>query len=130
MANKDDYILGTDQEELLRLRIQHEIWSEEAQKGWKIAGFRSGQTLLDLGCGPGYCSTELALIAGQNGKVIAIDLSANYIAHLQKAAKLLHLNIETINKNFNDMSLQENSIDGMYCRWALAWLNNPNDILE
>jgi ubiquinone/menaquinone biosynthesis C-methylase UbiE len=28
------------------------------------------------------------------------------------------------------MKLQPNSLDGMYCRWALAWLPNPKEILK
>ena len=56
MQENDAYILGTDQEELDRLKIQHQVWRSEAERGWKLANFKSGKILLDLGCGPGYCS--------------------------------------------------------------------------
>ena len=64
MKEQNAYILGTDKEELHRLGIQHQVWASEAQKGWTLAGFTAGQTLLDLGCGPGFCTKELAMITG------------------------------------------------------------------
>ena len=72
MKEENAYILGTDTEELHRLGIQHQIWSSEAQMAWKSAGFTAGQTLLDLGCGPGFCTRELAYITGTSGKVFEI----------------------------------------------------------
>ncbi|MCH9660972.1 MAG: methyltransferase domain-containing protein [Bacteroidetes bacterium] len=130
MKEQNAYILGTDAEELHRLGVQHQVWAEEAQKGWNLAQFKAGDTLLDLGSGPGFCTKELAYIAGQEGKVIGVDLSANYIAHLNHIKELYHLNIEPILADFNEMKLQPNSLDGMYCRWAMAWLPNPDEILK
>ena len=130
MSEEQAYILGTDQEELYRLGLQHQVWAEEAQVGWRLAGFGAGQTLLDLGCGPGYCTEELAFIAGNGGKVIGIDKSEKFIHHLHQLINLRGLNIEAIHADFDQMSLQDNSLDGMYCRWALAWLPNPVEILQ
>ncbi|NHF60856.1 methyltransferase domain-containing protein [Flavobacteriaceae bacterium TP-CH-4] len=124
------YILGTDQEELYRLGLQHQVWAEEAQRGWRAAGFRAGQILLDLGCGPGYCTKELAFIAGKEGKVIGVDKSKAYIDYVQRLAQLYDLNIEAIASDFDAMQLPPESLDGLYCRWALAWIPNPEEILQ
>lgn len=35
---------------------------------------RKGMTVLDLGCGPGYFTAELAKMVGEEGRVIAADL--------------------------------------------------------
>jgi len=45
-------------------------------KPWKIleAYISKGMTVLDLGCGPGYFTTELAKMVGEGGRVIAADL--------------------------------------------------------
>jgi len=127
---KNAYILGTDQEELYRLGIQHQVWAEETQRGWNLAKFSAGQTLLDLGCGPGFCTKELAFIVGVTGKVIGVDKSNYYLEHLNQIARLQGLNIETLHADFNEMDLPAESLDGMYCRWALAWLPNPKEILS
>lgn len=131
MSNQEEnaYILGTDEQELYRLGLQHQVWASEAQRGWELAQFTSGQTILDLGCGPGFCTKELAFITGPEGKTIGIDRSVSYIEYLDKTAQLHHLNIEGIVADFDNMKLEENSLDGMYCRWALAWLPNPKKIL-
>jgi ubiquinone/menaquinone biosynthesis C-methylase UbiE len=130
MKENNAYILGTDTQELHRLGIQHQVWASEAQKGWSLAKFSEGQTLLDLGSGPGFCTQELAYIVGAKGKVIAVDLSETFIEHLHKITAIHQLPIQGIVSNFNDMKLAPNSLDGMYCRWALAWLPNPKEILQ
>lgn len=129
-TTEQDYVLGTDTEELHRLGIQHQIWSTEAQRAWDSAGFTAGQTFLDLGAGPGYCAVELAYIAGKEGKVIAVDKSKSYLEFLDRMAREQNLNITTIASDFEVMELDPNSIDGMYSRWALAWLAEPKSILQ
>ncbi|MFT5512632.1 MAG: ubiquinone/menaquinone biosynthesis C-methylase UbiE [Bacteroidia bacterium] len=130
MAEENAYILGTDADELFRLGVQHQVWASEAHTGWALAGFTAGNTLLDLGCGPGFCSKELAFIAGNSGKVIGIDKSKAYIDFIAGIAKVYRLNIDAVEADFNDMKLEPNSIDGAYCRWALAWISNPEVILK
>ena len=82
MGDSNAYILGTDQEELKRLELQHSIWSSESHVGWRAAGFKIGDSILDLGCGPGSCSVELAKIVGPDGRIISIDRSESFIRYL------------------------------------------------
>ncbi|QIE59787.1 methyltransferase domain-containing protein [Rasiella rasia] len=128
--NSQPYILGTDAKELHRLGVQHQIWASEAQLGWHTAGFTAGNTLLDLGCGPGFCTKELAYIAGETGKVIGVDLDEGFIHHLKQLTQLHEIQIDAICSDFNNLDLSKNSLDGMYCRWALAWIDNPKEILQ
>jgi len=130
LNEKNAYILGTDREELWRLGYQHQVWSLEARRGWEIAGFSMGQNILDLGCGPGFCTQELGYIVGQNGKVVAIDKSESYIKYLEKLVQFHDLNVETQICDFNDMDIAPSSLDGAYCRWALAWIPNPEEIIS
>jgi ubiquinone/menaquinone biosynthesis C-methylase UbiE len=125
----EKYILGTEQAELHRLGLQHQVWAAEARQGWELGGFRSGQSLLDLGCGPGFCTLELAYMAGQQGRVVGVDQSESYIQFLQGLTALHGLPVELQNCSFDDMQLAANSLDGAFCRWALAWVPNPADIV-
>ena len=129
-SEENAYILGTDAEELFRLGLQAQLWASDAHIGWRTAGFTAGQTILDLGCGPGFATQDLAYLTGPSGKVIAVDKSPYYIDHLTRVATLHGLNIEAICTDFDQLELEENSIDRMYCRWALAWIDNPTEILS
>src|ERR1051325_2260083 len=70
MAMERDYVLGTNEEELARLGLQHRIWRPVALACWQKAGITIGSRVLDLGAGPGYAATDLAEIVGPNGKVV------------------------------------------------------------
>lgn len=54
----------------------------------KIMGpyIKKGDTVIDIGCGPGFFSIEMAKLVGKNGKVIAVDLQEKMIAHVKKKA--------------------------------------------
>lgn len=130
MEEKNAYILGTDTEELQRLGLQHQVWSSEAQTGWNLAKFSQGMKLLDLGCGPGFCAQELAYITGSTGKVFGIDKSKAYIDYTQELIKMHDLSMETQLADFNEMTLATQSLDGVYCRWAMAWIPNVKEILS
>jgi ubiquinone/menaquinone biosynthesis C-methylase UbiE len=52
----------------------------------KILGtyVKEGMTVLDLGCGPGFFTVELAGMVGKSGRVIAADLQEGMLAKLDK----------------------------------------------
>lgn len=127
---QNQYILGTDKEELWRLGFQHQVWSEEARIGWRHAMITKGQTILDLGCGPGFCTIELAYMMGAEGKVIGVDKSKHYIEYLKELSKFHGLDIDLRHDDFDSMELKDNSIDRIYCRWAIAWIPNPEEIIR
>ena len=109
MEDKKPYILGTDKEELQRLKTQHNVWKSETVKGWKLAEFKLGDVILDLGSGPGYCTKELANIVGNTGKVIGVDCSQSFINHLRWEKDKSGLNIEPILSTFDDLELATTS---------------------
>ena len=129
-SEQNAYILGTEQAELHRLGLQHQVWSSEARKAWTTAEFSNGQTLLDLGCGPGFCTMEMAYIAGEEGRVIGVDKSQGFINFLDHQAKLHGLNIDTQCTDFDGMQLDGYDLDGVYSRWALAWIPNPQEVIN
>jgi len=130
--NKEEnaYILGTDVDELHRLGFQHQVWSEEARRAWSFAQFGMGQSILDFGCGPGFCTQELAYMVGSAGRVTGLDKSQVYIDYLDQIAKQQSLPIQTICSDFNSAILPNESFDGIYDRWALAWVPNPEELIE
>ena len=45
---------------------------------------KEGMTALDLGCGPGFFTVEMARLVGKTGKVIAADLQEGMLALVRK----------------------------------------------
>lgn len=64
--------------------------------------------ILDLGCGPGLYTQQ---IAQKGHKVTGVDFSENSINYAKEQAKTKNLDIEYINKNYLDLDLSENEFD-------------------
>jgi ubiquinone/menaquinone biosynthesis C-methylase UbiE len=131
MEQEIEYILGTDKRELDRLGFQHKVWSEEAFNLWRRAGIGMGQKVLDLGCGPGFATWDLAQMVGAPGSVYGVDMSEGYIAyanHILKGAGFS--NVDLHQSDFDQMSLPSNAFDAAYSRWIFSWLENPRPTAE
>jgi len=55
----------------------------------KIAGryVNQGDTAIDIGCGPGFFTREMALTVGNTGKVIAVDVQDEMLSILKEKAE-------------------------------------------
>src|SRR5258708_37778221 len=80
MANREaDYVLGTHDEEVARLGLQHRVWRPIATDCWRRAGITIGARVVDVGAGPGYATVDLAEIVGPAGEVLAVERSARFL---------------------------------------------------
>ncbi len=52
---------------------------------------RPGDTVMDIGCGPGYFTIPMALMAGEKGTVIAVDLQKIMLDKMLNRARMLGL---------------------------------------
>lgn len=136
--NKGTYVLGTAEPELQRLGRQHAIWREDTLSAWDRAGFRAGQRLLDLGCGPGCAALDLAARVGPSGTVLAIDNAPNYLQHLEQQASARNLTqIRTLQLDLGQAQPPEaigSAIgtaqwDGAWCRWLAMFLPDPEALV-
>jgi SAM-dependent methyltransferase len=126
-----DYVLGTHDEEIQRLGLQHRVWRPRALDAWRRAGFTAGQTLLDVGCGPGYASIDLAEIVGLSGTVHAVDRSRRFLDALEQASALRGLmNIKTHEVDLNESTLPDVYVDGAWVRWVFAFVKQPRTLLS
>src|SRR5436190_1999529 len=83
--SEKDYVLGTHDEELLRLGLQHRVWRPVVLDCWQKAGITTGKRVLDLGAGPGYAALDLAEIVGRSGEVVALERSGKFVAAMRES---------------------------------------------
>ncbi|MDE2830970.1 MAG: methyltransferase domain-containing protein [Gemmatimonadota bacterium] len=126
-----DYLLGTNDEELHRLQAQHNTWRAETTDLWNRVGFRAGQTILDLGCGPGSTSLELAERVGTGGRVLAVDGSKKFADILRyRATSAGMTQIEVVVADVRNLDLPVASIDAAFSRWLLCFIEEPQKVIE
>ena len=130
-ADDREYLLGTGDAELWRLALQHRVWAGQAFSLWERAGFGRGATVLDLGCGPGFATLDLAHLVGPEGRVVAADASRRFLAHVERMAAFHGIGwITTVETDAERLDLPESDggpafLDGAYCRWMLCYLAEP-----
>lgn len=123
------YVLGTHDAELERLGFQATVWRPRALALWEKAGFSRGQTLIDVGCGPGYATLDLARLAGPAGKVLAVDASQRYLDHLQAQPQLSdQAPIQSWKADVQELQLEESSLDGAFERWVACFVPRPEKV--
>lgn len=121
-----DYILGTHAAEVERLLLQHRVWRPRMLDAWRRAGITQGQTVIDVGSGPGYAALDLAEIVGPKGSVLAVERSARFLHALEATAADLELtNIKTLEADITETAIEEAFADAAWCRWVFSWLTKP-----
>ena len=125
-----EYVLGTGDVEVERLGLQHRVWRADALDAWRRAGFTIGNTLLDVGCGPGWATLDLAEIVGPGGRVEAMDQSRRFLDVLE--ARLAHRDIHHVGITELDLAtaaLPDVTADGAWCRWVLGFVTDPRSLV-
>jgi ubiquinone/menaquinone biosynthesis C-methylase UbiE len=125
------YPLGSSAAEFERLRRQHETWRGPTEAVWRLAGFRSGQTIVDLGCGPGFTTLDLARLVGETGRVVGVDASATAASIARDETARLGLpNVRIEVANAGDVDLSSEQPDGVFARWLFCYLADPAAVLR
>jgi SAM-dependent methyltransferase len=133
MANKteSDYVLGTHDEEIARLGLQHRVWRPTTLECWRRAGITVGSRVIDVGAGPGYATTDLAEIVQATGKILAVERSPRFLKIAQQACKARGLT----NVRFRQADLMEDSLgklgfDAAWCRWVACFVSDPARLIS
>jgi len=130
MSKNEEYILGTNQTELERLKFQHGVWKEitgsflarlNIQKGWKC---------LDVGAGPGFVSADIRNIAGDSGEITVIEPSEFYLNYFKEhCAKNKFNNVKFVHGILEDTVLDDEYYDLIFLRWVIDFVKEPEKFL-
>jgi SAM-dependent methyltransferase len=126
MTADRDYVLGTHNEELARLGLQHRVWRPVVLDCWQRAGITVGKRVLDVGAGPGYAAVDLAEIVGPTGEVVALERSENFIRAMEQACRARSLwNVKIHHLDLMTDELPTGDYDFSWCRWVMSFVNDP-----
>lgn len=92
-----------------------------------------GNTLLDLACGPGNFTRELATAVGEAGLVIGLDASAAMLDRAVRdtaAGVAGRAAVAYVRADATDLSLRTGSVDAVCCFAALHLMREPFRVLD
>lgn len=139
-----EYVLGTGADEFERLGLQARLWADAAHALWRMAGIAPGSAVLDVGCGPGYAAFDLAQLVTRRGRVVGLDESANFVAHVNAQAAGRDLpHLTAIQADVHDIpgalssappsptahSPLPSAFDAAYARWVLCFVRDPAAVI-
>ncbi len=140
-SSTPEYVLGANAAELERLGLQHALWTDAAHALWKRAGIQPGWNVLDLGCGPGFCTLDLARLVGAlsgdgpRGEVVGMDESAMYLDHLRAQAAARGMgNVRTVVSDAlllaKAKGIDADFFDAAYARWLMCFVRDPASVVR
>ena len=82
--------------------------------------------VLELAAGQGDVGFAVAVLLGESGRLISSDFSTAMLEIARRRGEELGLtNVEFRELDAEDLDLEENSVDGVVCRWGYMLMPNP-----
>jgi SAM-dependent methyltransferase len=126
-----DYVLGTHDDEIVRLGVQHRVWRPVVLDCWQRAGLTVGSKVVDVGAGPGYATLDLAEIVGASGKVLAFERSTKFVTAARAAIRARGFsNIEMHEIDLMTDELPKLAFDFSWCRWVTTFVSSPDALVR
>ncbi len=91
-------------------------WSMNPASIVDLVGINTGQTVLEIGCGPGVFTEHLAAKVGIKGRIIAQDVQKQMLDKMERRKKhfAVHANIETLLANSSATNLATSGVDFIF----------------
>lgn len=129
--SENDYVLGTNDEEIDRLGLQHRVWRPVVTECWQRVGITHGWRVLDVGTGPGYATADLAEIVGPTGSVLGVERSARFLEAARERCRRRGLtNVEFREADLMEISLGPLGFDASWCRWVTSFVSSPAKLID
>ena len=84
-----------------------------------------GQRVLDVGCGAGPTTVELARRVAPGGAVVGVDISPSMIERARARARDEHVDVEFMVGDVQVYDLGESSFDAAYSRFGVMFFADP-----
>ena len=125
-----DYVLGTHDEEIERLGVQHLVWRPVMLDAWRRAGITRGSRVVDVGAGPGWATADLADIVGPSGLVVGVERSARFVsAARQRCAERGATPTRIEQADVVEDGIGAGPFDVAWCRWVASFVRSPEALV-
>ena len=124
---------------------QKEFWNEKKGKIWvslesnidkmlgplghhaiKILNPKSGEKILDIGCGTGSTSQSLSKLVGENGLITGIDISEPILNFAKNQLENRNIkNIDFIQEDAQTFNLSNFNYDAIFSRFGIMFFEDP-----
>src|SRR3954447_12329589 len=105
--------------------LQSHRWrTAENSAGYLLPSLRPGLDLLDVGCGPGRITVDLAALVAP-GRVVGIDVSADPLAEARAAAEAAGVAVEFAVGDVYALEAADGSFDVVHAHQVLQHLTDP-----
>jgi ubiquinone/menaquinone biosynthesis C-methylase UbiE len=124
------YIIRGGVEGRKRLEVLARVMWPTTERVLREAGLAPGMTCLDLGCGGGDVTLQLATSVGPKGQVIGLDMDEIKLDLARQAAAQMGLgNVRFQQVNVQDW-MEESQYNCIYSRFLLTHLADPLRVLQ
>lgn len=125
-----DYLVKVGEEADHRLKILNNIFRRASCDFFAHLGLSKGMTVLEVGCGTGHVTIDLAELVGPTGHVHAVDISAEQIEVARSNVQAQGLNNVTFEVvDVKDLHKQNNTFQFVVTRFVLMHLTDPKAAL-
>lgn len=128
-TNQEQIRYWNEESGLKWVRLQQRLDSQLAPLGLAImqrAGVQPGEQVLDVGCGCGQTSLELAGRVGPHGSVLGLDISQPMLTRAQERKKeLATTNLEFIRADAQTHAFQQERFDLIFSRFGVMFFDDP-----
>lgn len=129
--NPDNYLLGRGSAEVERLKRQIEMLAVDSDAQLDRIGIKNGESVVDLGCGPGGVLHLLAERVGTEGAVLGVERSSQFVQLARRFVADRELpQVEVREGDAYDTGLPKASFDGAHMRLLLVNVPGPERIVR
>jgi|688.fasta_scaffold490282_1 ubiquinone/menaquinone biosynthesis C-methylase UbiE len=127
--SSEQFIDDEADNEISRLEDQARVrWPQEVV-ALRNAGLKAGNSIVDIGCGPGVITGFLAEEVDESGLVLGIEKNERLV-NVAKTRNAKYNQVQIINSDACDLTeVKDNSFDFAYTRFVLQHLPDPSKLL-
>ena len=103
----------------------HRWRTAENSAAYLLDHLRPGQRLLDVGCGPGTLTVDLARRLAPGGEVVGVDVADDVVAEARRHAGAEKVAVDFRAGDFRELGLEERSFDVAHAHQVLQHLQDP-----